>query len=113
MKRYAIEWVNEWCTENGWTDPIEECHNFWAFPPGAVMPEPIPVQVLQAIKAKKGLTNEERFCCFGAIAITIISCITTCYSSSPMPMVLSFVLCALIVAQFDEQTNKSSKSSAV
>ena len=53
MKHYCEEWVKDWCFENGWTDLyVERCH-YWAFPPGAVMPEPIPPRVLRLIKAEK------------------------------------------------------------
>ncbi len=103
MKRYAFEWINEWCTENGWTDLFEERRNFWAFPPGAVMPEPIPLKVLKAIKAEKGFTAEEKAWSLAAIATTLSAGITAYYSASPMPIVMAFAACAFIVAQFDEE----------
>ncbi len=54
MKHYSDEWIEEWCQENGWTDLfVERSNSYWAFPPGAVMPEPIPAQALRVIKAKK------------------------------------------------------------
>lgn len=34
--------VESWCLEHGWSDPFWEGDCFWAFPPGAVMPLPVP-----------------------------------------------------------------------
>ena len=55
MKHYSDQWVEEWCQENGWTELfLERQDHYWAFPPGAVIPEPIPHQTLKIIKSKKG-----------------------------------------------------------
>ncbi len=99
MKHYCDEWIEEWCHENGWTDLyVERCNNYWAFPPGAVMPEPIPAQVLRFIKSKKGLTFEERFCSISAVIITIMAVLLTYWFKSPMPFVLAFAFDAITVA---------------
>lgn len=102
MKHYHNEWIEEWCHENGWTDLfIERYNNYWAFPPGAVMPEPIPTQILQSIKAKKGLTLEERLWSILAVIGTIVAVISTYLLKCPMPLVLAFAFDAVTAAHLE------------
>ncbi|MBD2136100.1 hypothetical protein H6F32_00530 [Anabaena sp. FACHB-1237] len=104
INRYSMQWIEEWCVENGWTDLfMERRDNFWAFPPGGVMPEPIPVHVLQVIKEENGLTNTEMFLAFAAVSTTILAIITTFWLRCPMPLVLSFGFNAFTVAQFEPE----------
>ena len=54
IKHFCDDWVREWCDANGWTDLfMERSNHYWAFPPGAVMPEPIPSKTLRLIKSQK------------------------------------------------------------
>lgn len=102
MNHYCYEWIEEWCQENGWTDLfVERRNNFWAFPPTAVMPEPIPVQVLRVIKAKKGLTFEERMWSMSALIATVIAVIFSYWLKCPMPLVLAFAFDAVTMAQLE------------
>ena len=102
MKHYRDEWIEEWCHENGWTDLlVERCDNYWAFPPGAVMPEPIPTHVLRMIKAKKGLTFEERLWSGSAVIATIVAIASTCLFNCPMPLVFAFAFDAVTAAQLE------------
>jgi hypothetical protein len=102
MNHYAIEWIEAWCLENGWTDLfVERRNNYWAFPPGGVMPEPIPVDVLRLIKAENGLTSEERLWSTSAIIATVVAVFSTVLFKCPMPLVLAFAFNAITVAQFD------------
>lgn len=102
MKHYHDEWIEEWCQDNGWTDLyIERCNNYWAFPPGAVMPEPIPMKVLRLIKAEKGLTLQERFWSISAVLATITAALTTYWFKCPIPLVAAFALNAVTVAQLE------------
>ncbi|MEA5617948.1 hypothetical protein VB711_08865 [Cronbergia sp. UHCC 0137] len=102
MNHYSIEWIEAWCLENGWTDLfVERRDNFWAFPPGGVMPEPIPVHVLRLIKEENGLTNQEFFWSMTAIATTILAVIYTFVLKCPMPLVFAFAVNAVTVAQFE------------
>lgn len=98
IKHYAKEWLEEWCYLNGWTDLYIERSHFWAFPPGAVMPEPIPQEALKALKAQKGWCTEERFCSITAVLVTVIAVIASYVFKSPMPMVLAFAFAAITVA---------------
>lgn len=43
------EQVAAWCRVNGWTDLQPVDNHYWAIPPGAVMPLPIPQEVVRAI----------------------------------------------------------------
>lgn len=102
MRHYNDEWIDQWCEDNGWTDLyIERCNNFWAFPPGAVMPEPIPAKVLRAIKAERGLTCEERIWSIAAVVATMLAAGVTYWLRCPIPMVAAFAFNAVTVAQLE------------
>ncbi len=102
MRHYDDVWIEEWCSENGWTDLfIERCNNYWAFPPGAVMPEPIPQKVLRFIKSEKGQTIEERFWSVTAIVTTMLAAGITYWLKCPIPMVAAFAFNAVTVAQLE------------
>lgn len=101
MKHYHDEWIQEWCQENGWTDLFVERSLYWAFPPGAVMPEPIPVKVLKLIKEQKGLCQQERSWLILASVITGVALISSCLAHCPIPIVLAFAFNAVTVAQLE------------
>ncbi|MGM3304534.1 hypothetical protein ACSQ6I_00850 [Anabaena sp. WFMT] len=102
MNHYSIQWIEAWCMENGWTDLfIERRDNFWAFPPGGVMPEPIPVHVLRVIKEENGLTNQELLWSMSAVVISILAIIYTFVLKCPMPLVFAFAFNAVTVAQLE------------
>jgi hypothetical protein len=98
MKHYCDEWIKDWCQENGWTDLVVEHRNYWAFPPGAVIPEPIPPQVLRLIKAKKGLSKAEQWWSISGVIVSLIAAILSYFLKSPMPLVFAFAFGALTVA---------------
>ena len=102
MKHYCDAWINEWCEENGWTDLfIERYNNYWAFPPGAVIPEPIPPKTLRLIKSEKGLCYEERLWLIAAAIVTLTAVILTYFLKSPMPLVFAFAFDAITAAQLE------------
>ncbi|MGD2180296.1 hypothetical protein [Lusitaniella coriacea] len=102
MRHYNDDWINEWCQENGWTDVfMEPLNQYWAFPPGAVMPEPIPQKILRLIKAEKGLCAEERVWVSVAVAATAVGVTLSYFMQSPMPVVLAFAFGAIAVAKLD------------
>lgn len=99
MKHYCDSWIQEWCEGNGWTDLFMERLNFyWAFPPGAVMPEPIPAHILRTIKAEKGLCEEEKMSLVLASVVTVGSVALSFIYLSPMPIVFAFAVDAVTVA---------------
>jgi hypothetical protein len=102
MKHFQDEWIQEWCNNNGWTDLFQERYNhYWAFPPGAVMPEPIPQPILRGIKLEKGFSNDEKV---WSIAIGVVSAIALIVSYlwfTPMPIVLAFGFDAVTFARME------------
>ncbi len=103
MQHFAAQWIDEWCQQSGWTDWFVECSQYWAFPPNSVMPLPIPKQVLQAIKAEKGLCYEEKIWVFSALLSGVLAVIFTCLMVSPMPLVAAFTYCAITFARMEDE----------
>ncbi len=101
MNHYCQEWIEDWCRENGWTDLIIEGENYWAFPPGAVVPEPLPPKALKLIKIEKGLSRSERLWSISAIMGTAIAGVLAYLLKSPMPLLFAFVWGAVTVAKLE------------
>ena len=102
MKHYTQEWIEEWCQANGWTDLVMERRNhYWAFPPGAVMPEPIPAHTLKLIKAEKGLTPEEKSWSVFAVSIAILATLCSYIFKCPLPLIFAFAFTAITVARLE------------
>ncbi|HHP7229609.1 MAG TPA: hypothetical protein ACFCUY_01970 [Xenococcaceae cyanobacterium] len=102
MRHFHDVWVQEWCDKNGWTDLFRERYNhYWAFPPNAVMPEPIPQKVLRIIKAEKGFTVDEQFWLTMAAVLSITAVLLGYFLGNPMPIVLAFAFDAVTVAQLE------------
>ena len=102
MRHFQDEWIQEWCDNNGWTDLFRERYNFyWAFPPGAVMPEPIPQKALRLIKTEKGLCSEEQKWMMLSVFISLSAVVCSYFLASPMPIVLAFAFDAIVVAQLE------------
>lgn len=102
MNHYSAQWIEEWCQDNGWTDWFQECSCYWAFPPNAVMPVPIPAQVLKAIKVEKGLCFEEQVWILAALFSVVIAAIYTYFIASPVPLLAAFAFCAVTVARMED-----------
>ncbi|MBD2075705.1 hypothetical protein H6F86_17775 [Phormidium sp. FACHB-592] len=102
MNHYAAQWIEDWCAENGWTDLFQERTDYWAFPPNAVMPVPIPTQVLRSIKANQGLCVEEKIWCTAAGLSAIIAASLSYFFATPMPLVAAFAFCAIVVARMED-----------
>jgi hypothetical protein len=102
MRHFHDQWIQEWCEDNGWTDLfIERYSNYWAFPPNAVMPEPIPMKVLQTIKRQKGLCPDEKWWLGAAIVCTLMALVLGLLLACPMPIVLAFAFDAVTAAQLE------------
>jgi len=101
MKHYSDRWIEEWCLKNGWSDLYIEENQYWAFRPGAVMPEPIPNDILRSLKRQKGLSPSEKWWSTIAIATTIISLIVTIYFFCPIFLVLAFGIDSFAVANLE------------
>ncbi|NJR65348.1 MAG: hypothetical protein HC772_08595 [Leptolyngbyaceae cyanobacterium CRU_2_3] len=104
MNHYCLTWIENWCAENGWSEPFAQRRNeYWAFPPNGVMPLPIPTPALQMMKQEYGLTAAEKGWCFAAIASTIAAIASTCLLDCPMPLVAAFAFCAVVVAGLETE----------
>ena len=102
MNHFQDSWIQEWCDNNGWTDLFKERYNnYWAFPPNAVMPEPIPHKVLRVIKTEKGFSSNEQLWLSIAFALSAISAVLCFFLANPMPVVLAFAFDAITVAQLE------------
>ena len=101
MKHFRDDWIKEWCDENGWTDLFTESYMYWAFPPGAVMPEPIPPKILRLIKSQKGLCPEEKTLSIIAVLITVLATLLSYYWRCPMPLMFAFGFWAIAVTQLE------------
>ncbi|MGL5034187.1 MAG: hypothetical protein ACRC6M_10355 [Microcystaceae cyanobacterium] len=102
MKHFCDDWIQEWCEDNGWTELFQERYNhYWAFPPNAVMPEPIPFKTLRFIKSQKGFCQEEKYWLRWALGASVLGIIFTIVWKSPMPLVLAFGFGAITVAQME------------
>lgn len=102
MRHFQDEWIQEWCENNGWTELFRERYNFyWAFPPGAVMPEPIPQKTLRSIKVEKGLSGEEKIWLIAGVTASVMAAVLTFLMASPMPLVLAFAFDAIVAAQLE------------
>ncbi|MGF1498554.1 MAG: hypothetical protein ACFB8W_17280 [Elainellaceae cyanobacterium] len=102
MRHFCDEWIQEWCYNNGWTDPVmNPINHYWAFPPGAVMPQPIPTDALRMIKVEKGLSRCEKRWILTAGVVGSVMVGLSYWLSNPMPLVAAFALMAFIVAGTD------------
>jgi hypothetical protein len=102
MFKYSQDYAKAWCQEQGWTDFFTEQYRYWAFPPGAVMPLPLPRQALQRIHIEKVLSIREKLV-YGA---TLGCCLTTAMAAywlwSPMPLTFGFIFCAFAFVWVEE-----------
>ncbi len=102
MRHFKDEWIQEWCEQNGWTDLTRESRiSYWAFPPGAVMPEPISFDVLRSIKDNNGSSAEEKFWLSSAIIVSVTSVLLSYLLKNPVPVLLAFAFDAFISAKLE------------
>lgn len=102
MNHYSQTWIEDWCQDNGWTELfVPQKNAYWAFPPNAVMPLPVPTQVLRQIKAERGLSQDERLWATVATLLAVFAAGLSYLAQSPMPIVTAFAFCAIIVAQME------------
>lgn len=76
---------------------------YWAFPPHAVIPMPIPDDALQTIKAQYGLSPQEKVWCAAAWIVGALGLGLTYWLECPIPLVAAFAFCAVTVALFEDE----------
>ncbi|MDB9315650.1 hypothetical protein PN462_21230 [Spirulina sp. CS-785/01] len=96
MRHYSQQWIQEWCDTYGWTEVFRErSGHYWAFPPNAVMPEPIPQEELKRIKSQKGWCREECLLIIGTVFSAIAASFLSYSLECPLPLVFAFALGAI------------------
>lgn len=102
MLRYSQEYAKAWCQEQGWTDFFTEQYRYWAFPPGAVMPLPLPAQALQRIQVEKVLSVREKLVYAAALLCCLSTALTSYWLQSPMPFTFGFIFCAFAMVWVED-----------
>lgn len=101
MPKSLTDYVLDWCQQHGWTDLFVDHYRYWAFPPGAVMPLPVPSAVFEDFR-DGGCPQRERYAYGLLLILSGIALGLSLLQQSPMPLVLMFSLSAIAVAFFDE-----------
>ncbi|MEO0375027.1 MAG: hypothetical protein AAF329_10465 [Cyanobacteria bacterium P01_A01_bin.17] len=101
MPQSLTGYVVGWCQEHGWTDLFVDHYQYWAFPPGAVMPLPVPTDVFEDFQGSRSRTAKSFY---GLIlAVSAIAAVCSWLQQSPMPLVFAFCISAMAVGLLDEQ----------
>ncbi|MEB3293134.1 MAG: hypothetical protein VKJ24_08230 [Synechococcales bacterium] len=103
MDHYSEQWIADWCVENGWTDWFRQQSSYWAFPPHAVMPTPIPPQALRSIKAEKGLSPDEKMWSLVALGSLALGIGLSFTIQSPIPGIAAFSFGAIVMGHLDDE----------
>ncbi|MEB3214341.1 MAG: hypothetical protein VKL39_23530 [Leptolyngbyaceae bacterium] len=80
---------------------MEPRNHYWAFPPGAVMPQPIPTETLRFLKSRYGMTTQEKAWSATAIAFCLVMALLSYVLKCPMPLVAGFAFAAFVVAALE------------
>jgi len=95
--KYSWDVAWAWCQENGWTDLFIEQYRLWAFPPGGVMPLPLPEGALQEISLSSELSPRQVMSQALVFAAAVGSILTSFATHSPIALVVGFAACAIAV----------------
>ncbi len=98
LLKYSYRSAVAWCEEHGWTDLFIEQYQYWAFPPGGVMPLPLPTEGLQCIELPVALSPQQRRLQMLALAIALLTTGLSGWLQSLFPLVIGFSCCALLIA---------------
>jgi hypothetical protein len=94
--------IHQWCQAHDWTDLFFEQAQFWAFPPGSVMPMPIPARALEGFAANHEMPLKTRLLNGTCLGTALGASILTVLTLSPLPLLLAFGCCTVTVALLDE-----------
>jgi hypothetical protein len=101
MPQSLTGYVVGWCQEHGWTDLFIDHYQYWAFPPGAVMPLPVPTDVLQDFQSNRPQNATPLYVLI--LLLSGIAAVCSWLQRSPMPLVFAFCISAMAVGLLDEQ----------
>lgn len=102
MSHPIYQYLNRWCQDHGWTDLFVERYQFWAFPPGSVMPLPLPAQAIESFYLQQRLSGKRQICLGLALVATALAGVLTTLSHSPMPLIAAFACAAIAVGLLDD-----------
>lgn len=100
MPEALTEYVNRWCNTHGWTDLFIERYEYWAFPPGGVMPTPIPGSVMEAFAESQAQRSTWAY--GSTLFVALVAAITSYWQQSPMPLTCGFCVGTMLVAFFED-----------
>jgi hypothetical protein len=100
MSKVPYEYLQRWCQDHGWTDLFIEQYQFWAFPPGSVLPLPIPAYAFDGFQQR--LSRRSFWLNAAAIILTLSGICLTALTSSPIPLLSAFVVSTMAVALMEE-----------
>jgi hypothetical protein len=103
MPKVLHQYIQQWCQEHGWTDLFVEQRQFWAFPPGAVLPVPVPTQALERFYAEREMTPQVGLLNLSSIGAALSAVLLTVLTLSPIPLLAAFGCCAIAVALLEEE----------
>lgn len=102
MTHPLYPYLSQWCRDNGWTDLFVERYQFWAFPPGSVLPLPLPSAVLEDIHSQH-YHRLKYSVSYAAIVVGIMLATgLSVLAHSPMPVIAMFAVSAIAVGILDD-----------
>ncbi|MGB8698069.1 MAG: hypothetical protein WCD18_01510 [Thermosynechococcaceae cyanobacterium] len=104
MPKVLRQYIQQWCQEHGWTDLFYEQSQFWAFPPGSVLPLPVPSDAIEAFYTHRELSWPFRLISTASIGVALGAMLLTVSTLSPIPLLTAFGLCAIAVATLEEES---------
>jgi hypothetical protein len=103
MPKVLHHYMQQWCQEHGWTDLFVEQRQFWAFPPGSVLPTPVPTHALEEFYAEREMTPQVGLLNLSSIGATLGAVFLTVLTLSPIPLLVAFGCCIVTVALLEEE----------
>jgi hypothetical protein len=103
MPKVLHQYIQQWCQEHGWTDLFVEQRQFWAFPPGSVLPVPVPTRALEGFYNEREMTPQVGLLNLCSIGVALCAILLTVITLSPVPLLAAFGCCAIAVALLEEE----------
>ncbi|WP_404784800.1 hypothetical protein [Altericista sp. CCNU0014] len=103
MPRVLHQYIQQWCQEHGWTDLFVEQRQFWAFPPGSVLPVPVPTHALEGFYSEREMSPHVCLLSLSSIGLSLLSVFLTVRTLSPVPLLAAFGCCAIAAALLEEE----------
>jgi hypothetical protein len=103
MPIVLYRYIQQWCQEHGWTNLFIEQRQFWAFPPGSFVPVPVPTSAIERFYAKYRPTTQTRVLNLSVMGVALGSVMLTALTLSPIPLLLGFGCCAIVVALLEPE----------